>query len=570
MAQSATRLNDAFAGVAAQRGLNLAGIELGEGQLLPDALLAAGRLAAEQVNQIMEEATGLRSVDPTMVSFTAAFLAHAQELAPKSACLDERVFPIKHEGNFVHLAMADPLDTACIKRMESLTGCRVTPYGCASSRILGALNTHFHDNAAGLPEPGQGPIDPWLERAVAAANQLAVVRAEPLAWVNNAPLIKLLQYILNALVARGASDLHFEPAETRYRVRYRKDGVMAVAWSLPLALRDVLANRLKLMAGLDLDVSDRPQDGSIDYRVVKERDIDIRVNALPALYGEKLVLRILDKSATRLGLADLGLQGRDAALVGQAIRQPGGLILVTGPTGSGKTTTLYALLAEINTDEVNILTAEDPVEYKLDGLTQVNCSSERGVGFHDAIRAFMRQDPDVVMVGEIRDAVTADFAVKAAMTGHLVLSTLHTNDAPSAVNRLVNMGVPAYLVASARPLVIAQRLARRLCRHCKSPYSPGAAELTALGRILAPDAACSQPRGCERCLGTGYAGRLGIYEIMPVSEAMEPAILEQQPAAALRRIAIDEGMVDLRQAALRAFEQGLTSAAEVLRVTLAS
>jgi type IV pilus assembly protein PilB len=562
------RLNEKLRRAAEQRGVALDGLELGPETLLSDALLAAGRLPADRVNALLEEATGLRSVDPTMVSFTAEFLAHAQQLLPKEFCERERVFPIKHERNLLHTVMGNPEDKALVKRLEALSGCRIAPYGCASARVLEALKSSFRAPDAAAAEPGLGPIEPWLERALDAANQLAVARAERMAWVNHAAVIKLLQHILSALVHRGASDLHFEPAAECYRVRYRKDGVMTLGWELPSVLRAPLTDRLKLMAELDLESSDRPQDGAIDYRVVRDKDIDIRVNSLPALHGEKIVLRVLDKGGARLTLTDLGLTGRDAELVERVVRQPNGLILVTGPTGSGKSTTLYALLAERNTPDVNILTAEDPVEYKIDGLTQVNCSAERGVGFHEAIRAFLRQDPDIVMVGEVRDAETADFVVKAAMTGHLALSTLHTNDAASAVSRLVNMGAPAHLVASIRPLIIAQRLVRKLCDGCKTSYEPSPAELAGLSVERAPDARYFRPAGCEACLGSGYAGRLGVYETLLVTESMERCILEQQPSAALRRLALAEGMTDLRAAALRLFEQGLTSAAEVLRVTL--
>ena len=458
------------------RGLVPAGMPPPKDQLLSDLLVKTGRVSPSDVNQVLEEVTGCQSVDPTMVSFTPEYLTHAQALIPKAIAVEEAVFPIRHEQNFVHLVMSRPEDTRCLKRMEFLTGSRIKPYACHTGRILEALETHYSPDE-NWPDPEAHNEQALLDRATKAVNLLKANLAPLDDVIINVHVIKLLRYVLNELVDRGSSDLHFEPLEDCYRIRYRKDGVMVTAWRFPNLIKEALTARLKLLSGLKLDITRAPQDGSIAYHIIENREIDVRVSTLPSLYGEKIVLRVLDKSADRLKLSDLGLEKCDEDLLFASIRRPNGLLLVTGPTGSGKSTTLYAALTEMNSDEVNIVTAEDPVEYKLNGLTQVNCSAEEGTSFNAVIRSFLRQDPDIIMVGEIRDAETADFAVKAAMTGHLVLSTLHTNDAPSAINRLVNMGLPPFLVASAQITVVAQRLVRRICGNCKSAYTPSEEDL---------------------------------------------------------------------------------------------
>ncbi len=556
--------NDKLARAFGLRGLPPEDLAPPEGGLLSDALLQAGKVDATTVNQVLSEVTGLRGVDPTIVSFTPDFITHAVALVPMDVAFREKVFPIRHEGNHVHLVMARPEDLGAVHRLEYVTGSRIAPYVCNSRAIIEAIRTHYGQAAAEKFDPHDVPL--LLQAAVKAVNQLRMALAEPMALINNVRVIQLLRAVLNDLVHRGASDLHFEPREEGFVVRYRKDGVMVVAWEFPSLIRQVLIDRLKLISGLQLSITDTPQDGSIDYHIVEGRDIDVRVNSLPSLHGEKLVLRILDKGAGRLNLDILGLEPEDRQRMELAVRRPNGLVLVTGPTGSGKSTTLYAVLQELNTPEVNIVTAEDPVEYKLDGLTQVNCSG--GLGFGQVIRSFLRQDPDIIMVGEIRDAETADFAVKAAMTGHLVLSTLHTNDAAGTINRLVNMGLPPFLVASAQITVVAQRLLRRICQKCKAPCEPDPAELARVPELKDQDLVFHRGAGCERCNGTGFSGRVGIYEIMPVSERMEKMILDNEPASRLKQAALEEGMRTLRQAALHKVRLGLSTVGEVLRVTL--
>lgn len=565
MSQSLEDFNAKLARAFSQRGVECGDVAV-EHALLSDELLQAQRVSPDVVNQVLSEVTGLDAVDPTMVSFAPEFLEHAAALVPMEVAFKEKVFPIKHEGNTVHMVMARPFDQETIRQLQYVTQARIKPYVSPSRAVVEAIRTHYAQQKPEQIDPHDVPA--LAEAATKAVNLLRAALVPHMNIVNNVRVIQLLRAILNRLVHEGASDLHFEPREESWVVRARKDGVMNTAWTFPLLLKDALADRLKLISGLDLESKKTPQDGSIDYNIIKGRDIDVRVNSLPSIYGEKLVLRILDTGKSRLTLTDLGLEEYDSQRLEKAIRRPNGLLLVTGPTGSGKSTTLYAVLQDLNTDQVNIVTAEDPVEYKLDGLTQVNCGDE--VSFNDVIRSFLRQDPDIIMVGEIRDAETADFAVKAAMTGHLVLSTLHTNDAPGAVSRLVNMGLPPFLVASAQITVVAQRLMRRICKQCKEPFEPEPQDLLRLPELQDRNADTPLYRGagCEHCGGTGYAGRVGIYEIMPVGEAMEKLILANAPTSELAAVAREQGMRPLREAAVSKVLQGVTTLEEVLRVTM--
>ena len=534
--------------------------------LISDILLEQGKIDAATVNGILEEVTGMPSLDPNIVSFGSEFIEHAKKLIPVSIALREKVFPVKHEGNHVHLVMSLPNDGACIRRMEFNTGSRIKPYCCYTDGILKSIKTYYGDIET-QEDAVADDANVLAEEAAVALNRLKMTNAPVMDLINDVSVIRLLKLILNSLVGNGASDLHFEPQEDYFRIRFRKDGVMQTGWSFPLGIRDGIVPRLKLISGLEPSNSDVPLDGSISYNLIDTRDIDIRVSSLPSLYGEKIVLRILDKGKKMLTLNDLGMETRESRKIDRIIRRPNGLILVTGPTGSGKTTTLYGILGELNTENVNIVTAEDPVEYKLSGLTQVNCGSDTGLNFADALRSFLRQDPDVMMVGEIRDMETADIALKSAMTGHIVLSTLHTNDAASAINRLINMGIPPYLAASAQITVVAQRLVRRLCSHCKTKYTPEKEALTVLG--LEPgDTAFYKGEGCDHCSGTGFDGRVGIYELLTINDDMIRIILAREPSNVLKEAAIKNGMKSLRDAALKKLKDGVTSVEEVLRVTM--
>jgi type IV pilus assembly protein PilB len=534
--------------------------------LLTDLLIEQDTLDTATANIILEEATGFTSIDPTFVSFNTDFLEHAKNLIPGVVAIEENVFPLKHEGNHVHLVMALPNDEARIKRLEFITGSRIRPYCCHTAGIREAIRTHYGDDDF-TQAPAAADIRKITEQALVAINKLTIANAEMAAIINDVTVIRLLRHILNTLVNNGASDIHFEPQEDALRVRSRIDGVMQVAWKFPLSIKKGIINRLKLISDMDLNETGRPQDANINYNLIQNRAIDMRVSSLPSIYGEKIVLRILDKGKERLNIEELGMDAREFTQLELIIRRPDGLILLTGPTGSGKTTTLYALLNELNTEHVNISTAEDPVEYRLDGITQVNCSGEGGLTFEDVLRSFLRQDPDIIMVGEIRDMPTADIAVKSAMTGHIVLSTLHTNDAASAVNRLINMGIPAYLVASAQITVIAQRLMRRICTHCKTETAPDAGALAVLD-VANKKITVFKGQGCDQCSGTGYKGRVGIYEMLCVDDNMIKIILNKEPSGVLKNAAVKAGMTTLRNAALQKLADGVTTVEEVLRVTM--
>jgi len=559
-------LNEALQRALGRQGKSdLAAMELPLDTLLTDALVSSGQITLSDANALLEESTGFAAINPEFISFAPVFLEHMRLLVPRTLATAAQVLVIKHERNFVHMLMANPLDEECVARMEALTNSRIQRYVCATSGILKAIQTFY---PAGV-EPSVEDMDAVVDQASRAVNRIRNEGRDDLwEYINNAYVIRLLRLIFHELVQAGASDIHFEPQRDCLRVRSRQDGVLSTVWSVPLSLQQGIIPRLKMISGVNLEVDDAPQDGRIDYHLVNDREIDVRVSVLPTIHGEKIVLRILDKGKNRLTIKDLDLETDDESLLLDVIQRPNGLLLVTGPTGSGKTSTLYAFLAELNQPEVNISTAEDPVEYELNGITQVNCAEGGSLTFSKVLRSFLRQDPDVIMVGEIRDLETADMAVKAALTGHLVLSTLHTNDAPGAVARIVNLGVPPFLIASCGLTVLAQRLVRKICRECSEVFTPDASLVKALGLEADQEYAFYRGRGCSQCRGTGYKGRIAVMEILTVNDEIERMILEQRAVSDLMRAAIDNGMTTLRQAALAKMLAGLTSPEEVLRVTL--
>lgn len=548
------------------RGIKIGAVSDLETKLVSDHAIEKGLVDPPTANAVLEEVTGTQGLDPSFVSFEGKFIDHVTVLLPGVVAREETVFAVKHEKAYVHVVMAMPQDERCIHRLSAVTGSKIRPYCCNSPAIRAAIDKYY-DGRMDVPEPWDEKPERLIEKAVQSLNRLATNRSGKADRLNDAQLVRLFQYIMNILVQNGASDLHMEPGEKGFRIRYRKDGVMQTAWQLPSIFRDAISPRVKMLAGLDPDNTDMPQDGSIRFGLIRDRAVDIRVSSLPSLYGEKIVMRVLERDKKQLTLSDLGMAARDDRLLEKAIGSSTGLILVTGPTGSGKSTTLYAVLNALNTEHVNIVTAEDPVEYNMEGITQVSCTSEAGLTFGDALRSFMRQDPDIIMVGEIRDLLTADMALKAAMTGHLVLSTLHTNDAPGTINRLVNMGIPPYLVASAQMTVIAQRLMRRLCENCKQAFEPETDIVKAMGKDMA-GAAFFAAVGCEQCAGTGYNGRLGIYELLQVNDRIVDLILHEKPARAIMEAAVADGMVTLRDAALARLAAGVTTIEEVFRVTM--
>jgi type IV pilus assembly protein PilB len=388
-----------------------------------------------------------------------------------------------------------------------------------------------------------------------------------------APIIRLVNVLLMSAMQKGASDIHIEPYEKEYRVRYRIDGVLYTIMNPSMKFRDAIASRLKIMAKLDIAEKRLPQDGRIKIRYSdegKSKDIDFRVSVLPTLFGEKIVMRLLDRDKLMLDMTRLGFDPEPLARYEAAIQRPWGMVLVTGPTGSGKTNTLYSSISRLNTPETNIMTAEDPVEFNLVGINQVQIRESIGLTFAAALRAFLRQDPNIILVGEIRDFETAEIAVKAALTGHLVLSTLHTNDAPSTISRLMNMGIEPFLVSSSVNLICAQRLVRRVCAACAKP-APVPPPALAKAGFNAEDAQTVMPQrgsGCEKCNSTGYKGRVGLYEVMDISESLKELVLVGASSQELRRKAVEEGMITLRQSGLQKIKAGVTTMEEVLRETV--
>ncbi|KZE31511.1 type IV-A pilus assembly ATPase PilB [Crenobacter luteus] len=490
---------------------------------------------------------------------------------PKNVVDDEllrqrRVVPLFKRGNKLFVGTSDPTQSAAFHAITFKTGLAVEVVVVEDDQ-LGRLIARVRDSVADAINEFTREDLSGLDAGVEVVDPDAIVHQ---ADVDDAPVVKFIQKILLDGIRGGASDIHFEPYERFYRIRYRVDGELREVVRPPLALKDKLASRLKVMARLDISEKRVPQDGRIKLSVDKQRNVDFRVSTLPTLYGEKIVLRILDQSAVTLDIDQLGFEPEQKQAIMAAVTRPYGMVLVTGPTGSGKTVSLYTFLNILNQSDRNISTAEDPVEINLAGVNQVNVNDKAGLSFATALRAFLRQDPDVLMVGEIRDFETADIAIKAAQTGHMVFSTLHTNDAPSTLTRLLNMGVAPFNVASSVLLIMAQRLARRLCPHCKKPADIPREALLAAGfaeEELDGSWTPYAPAGCDECRGSGYKGRTGIYEVMPISDAMTRLIMKNGTAIDIADLARREGMVDLRRAGLIKVRQGVTSLAEVEAVT---
>jgi type IV pilus assembly protein PilB len=480
--------------------------------------------------------------------------------------------------------------------IKFMTGYNVEPVVASETEVDDALARYYGKEQAAAAAAlaaaasGQTSIGPSALEAASAAldsmpildepgdvevlNEFEEISAEALAKQGEeAPVIKLVNVILMSAIQKGASDIHIEPYEKELRVRYRVDGILYNIMAPPMKFRDAITSRIKIMSKLDIAEKRLPQDGRIKIRFQdhgQNRDIDFRVSCLPTLFGEKIVMRLLDKNKLMLDMTKLGFEQASLSKFETAIAKPWGMVLVTGPTGSGKTNTLYSSISKINTPETNIMTAEDPVEFNLVGVNQVQVRESIGLNFAAALRSFLRQDPNTILVGEIRDFETAEIAVKAALTGHLVLSTLHTNDAPSTVNRLMNMGIEPFLVASSLNLVCAQRLVRRVCKNCAQPDPvPPEALLSAGfspedGKTVVP----AKGRGCDKCNNTGYKGRVGLYEVMEITEDLRELILVGASSLELRRKAVEEGMITLRGSGLLKVKEGLTTLEEVVRETV--
>ncbi len=525
-----------------------------------DALLASGAMDARSLARFCSTHFGYPLLDLAALDI--------QALPPK--VIDERlmqahrVVVLARRAHKISIAIADPTQTQVVDQVKFQTGLAVDLVVVMLPQLIeliGKLSQSAEQNLSEL-------IGDDLDSVALVDEGIGTPQDNASSEIDDAPVVRFLQKMLTDAINLGASDLHFEPFEKFYRIRFRIDGELREIAQPPLAIKEKLASRIKVISRLDISEKRVPQDGRMKLTVSGTRSIDFRVSTLPTLFGEKIVMRILDGSQAKLGIDALGYEPQQKALLLEAIHRPYGMVLVTGPTGSGKTVSLYTCLNLLNKPGINIATAEDPAEINLPGVNQVNINERAGLTFPVALRAFLRQDPDIVMVGEIRDIETADIAIKAAQTGHMVFSTLHTNDAPSTLTRLLNMGVAPFNIASAITLITAQRLARRLCG-CKQPAELPAEALMDAGFAASDlgDWTPYQPVGCERCSGSGYKGRVGIYQVMPVSPAIEAIILAQGTALEIEAQARREGVLTLREAGLLKVRQGLTSVEEVLGCT---
>src|SRR3954452_6029602 len=559
-------------------------------------LVKLGFVKDEEITALLSKQYGVPSINLTQFEIDPAIV----KLIPAETAQKYQIVPLSRSGATLTIAMTDPTNVFAMDDIKFMTGYNVEPVVASETAVSEAIHRYFP------LAPASAPVQK-KEKKIAAPQQEAnlnnaatldmVTRAlEESATIDDddvelleeieqidvsslekqggeAPVIRLVNLMLMSAIQKGASDIHIEPYEKEFRVRFRIDGILYNVMAPPMKFRDAITSRIKIMAKLDIAEKRLPQDGRIKIRFAdngQTKEIDFRVSCLPTLFGEKIVMRLLDKDKLMLDMTKLGFEPTSLKKLESAIAKPWGLVLVTGPTGSGKTNTLYSSIAKINTTETNIMTAEDPVEFNLVGVNQVQVRENIGLNFAAALRSFLRQDPNIILVGEIRDFETAEIAVKAALTGHLVLSTLHTNDAPSTISRLMNMGIEPFLVATAVHLICAQRLVRRICSNCKEP-NPQAPEALMSAGFTEEDANDVTPMkgaGCDKCNTTGYKGRVGLYEVMAIGEELKELILVGASGTELRRKAVEEGMLTLRMSGLRKVKEGLTSLEEVVRETV--
>ena len=535
-----------------------------EGGRIGSNLIKLGFITEERLVQFLSEQYGVPAIDLSKEEIDPSVVKYI----PYEIAIKYMIFPVSKNGASLRVAMTDPSNIFAMDDIKFITGYDVEPVVAAESSIKEAINKYYEqsDTLQSVVEDMAGFDDENLDLIQDKEDDVDI--SELKSAVEEAPVVKLVNLILSEAIARGASDIHLEPYEKIFRVRYRIDGVLYDIMQPPVKLKAALSSRIKIMADLDIAERRLPQDGRIKIKI-RNKTVDLRVSTLPTLYGEKIVMRILDKSSLMLDLTKLGFEEKALKDFEKAIRSPYGMVLVTGPTGSGKTTTLYSALSTVNRVDVNIMTVEDPVEYNLPGINQVQVKEEIGLTFASALRSFLRQDPDIIMVGEIRDLETAEIAVKAALTGHLVLSTLHTNDAPSTISRLLNMGIEPFLVSASVILILAQRLCRKVCENCKEIEEIPEHVLRNIGftEDEVKTVKCYKGKGCNSCGGTGYKGRIALYEVMPVGEEIKDMIIKGANASELKKKAIELGMKTLRMSGLTKIKEGITSVEEVLRVT---
>jgi type IV pilus assembly protein PilB len=540
------------------------------GEKLGFNLVQLGYVQEDDITQLLSEQYGVPSINLRHFEIDETVI----NLIPSEVAQKYLVIPVNRTGATLTISMADPTNVFAMDDIKFMTGYNVEPVVASEIAIRESIEKYYgSSHAMELKQV----MD---EMAEAEAEALEVLEEEEELDTNameaageEAPVVKLVNIILTDSIKKSASDIHLEPYEKDFRVRFRIDGVLYEIMHPPMKLKDAITSRIKIMAKLDISERRLPQDGRIKIKMKlsgKTKEMDYRVSCLPTLFGEKIVLRLLDKDNLVLDMTKLGFERESLNKFEKQILKPYGMVLVTGPTGSGKTNTLYSAMSRVNSPETNIMTAEDPVEFNLHGINQVQTKESIGLNFAAALRSFLRQDPNIVLVGEIRDFETAEIAVKAALTGHLVLSTLHTNDAPSTINRLMNMGIEPFLVATSVNLICAQRLVRRICKECKEEIQMPVQALTDIGfsEESAPGVALFKGRGCGNCNNTGYRGRVGLFEVLEVTEDIRELVLSGASAMELRRKGVDEGMITLRMSGLEKIRAGATSVEEVVRETI--
>ena len=542
-----------------------------KGKRLGTCLMEFGHLSESGLMEMLSQHFGVPSVDLEDTEIDPGVL----KIIPADIARKYTILPVSKAGATVTLAMIDPTNVFAMDDVKFMTGYRVEPVVASESALRAAIEEHYGSTHAIELKKVMDDITEEVDADLEVLDEEDDLDLESLEEESEtAPVVKLVNIMLTDAIKKGASDIHIEPYEKEYRVRYRIDGVLYEVMHPPLKLKEAVTSRVKILAKLDIAEKRLPQDGRIKIKTRiagKVKDLDYRVSVLPTIFGEKIVMRLLDKDNLMLDMTKLGFEAESLRTFESAILKPYGMVLVTGPTGSGKTNTQYSALQRINTPETNIMTAEDPVEFNLPGINQVQTKEQIGLNFAAALRSFLRQDPNIVLVGEIRDFETAEVAIKAALTGHLVLSTLHTNDAPSSINRLMNMGIEPFLVATSVHLIVAQRLVRRICTYCKEPADVPAVALAELGFSESEINSMElfQGRGCDRCSQSGYKGRVALFEVMAVNDELRELVLSGASAVELRQKAIENGMIGLRESGRRKIRDGLTTPEEVVRETVA-
>jgi type IV pilus assembly protein PilB len=540
------------------------------GGKLGETLIKLGFVSDEDITECLSQQFGVPSISLQHFEIDSSVI----KLISGDVARKYNILPVNKTGATITIAMADPTNVFAMDDIKFMTGYNVEPVVASELGIKAAIDNYYGTTSSlelkrvmeDLQQAETADLEVLDEEEEMDVSALADSAEE-------APVVKLCNLILTDAIKRGASDIHIEPYEKEYRVRFRIDGILYEIMNPPLKLKDAMTSRMKILSKLDISEKRLPQDGRIKLKIKledKNKELDFRVSVLPTLFGEKIVLRLLDKDNLKLDMTKLGFEPESLARFEEAIFKPWGMVLVTGPTGSGKTNTLYSALSKVNSPEVNIMTAEDPVEFNLPGINQVQMRESIGLNFAATLRSFLRQDPNIILVGEIRDFETAEIAIKAALTGHMVLSTLHTNDAPSTINRLMNMGIEPFLVATATQLIAAQRLARRICGNCKEPVELAPQALLNIGFRKDEIGSFSvfKGRGCEKCNNTGYKGRVGLIEVMVIDDDVRDLILSGGTAIDIKKKAIENGMITLRRSGLVKIKEGITTVEEVVRETV--